>query len=49
MIILKAIVSLSDEQISKEEKELSKRIGDKVIIIPCKYEIVEINNKMSSK
>ncbi|WP_156964369.1 hypothetical protein [Clostridium sulfidigenes] len=45
MIILKSLVSLNDEQISKDEKELSERIGEKVIIIPCKYEIVEINNK----
>ncbi len=46
MIILKSLVSLSDEQISKDEEELSKRTGEKVIIIPCKYEIVEINNKI---
>ncbi len=45
MIILKSLVILNDEQISNAEKELSKRIGDKVIIIPSVYEVVEINNK----
>ncbi len=48
MIILKALTNLSDEQILKDEQELSERAGEKIIIIPGRYEIVEINSKKFS-
>lgn len=43
MLILKATEKISDEVIKTKETELSEKIGDKVVIIPKGFEIVESN------
>ena len=43
MLLLKATEKISDEEIKTKETELTEKIGDKVIIIPKGFEIVESN------
>ncbi|WP_154694869.1 hypothetical protein [Clostridium botulinum] len=44
MLILKAESRINDTEIEKREKELSEKLGEKVVIIPSGFKIIGHGN-----
>lgn len=42
MVILQAKGMMHKDDISEREKQLSKKIGKKVVIIPAEYEVIDL-------
>lgn len=45
MVILKSRVHMEEEDIKKHEDKLTKKIGKKVVIIPCDFDVIKLDFK----
>lgn len=48
MILLKANSQMLKDNLEEKEKELTEKIGEKVVIIPCTFEVIQLEPKRKS-